>query len=560
MLFTLDTDRLKRYKDLLILLIKYGSAQTLSDRDELVFSESNPDEDKLKEKADNLADDLEKLGPTFIKLGQLLSTRPDFISPVYIEALTRLQDKVEPFAFEEVEKIVQAELGVRISKAFTEFNYQPLAAASLGQVHFAVLRDGRPVAVKVQRPHIKEVISKDLEALEEIASSLDHHTETGKRLSFQNILKEFKKALILELDYKQEAQNLIKMGDNLKNFENIIVPQPVSDYTTESVLTMDFISGKKITSLTPLAKIELNAAVLAADLFKAYLDQVLVYGFFHADPHPGNIFLTDDKKIALIDLGMTANIDPEMRENLLKLLLYISEGRAKEAVEISLKIGDKAENFDEVNFNNEVTEFIISHQDIKLENINTGRIVFELSRIAGKNGVRLPSSLTMLGKTLLNLDEIGRTLDPDFNPNKEIRNYSESLMQKQMMKSLSPGSIFSSLLEMNEFAKKLPGRLNNFIEALTNNKLQFTVKAFDDIELMHNLQKIANRITMGLVLAALIVGAALMMQVNTRFTIFGYPGLPVIFFLIAAICGFVLIFNILWGDKQDNKKSKFRRL
>ncbi len=234
-----------------------------------------------------LAHDLEEMGPTFIKLGQLLSTRPEFLPQSYLDALARLQDKVKPFRADAVEEIVSSELGVRLSKGFLEFDLEPIAAASLGQVHKARLRDGRLVAVKVQRPGIRKMIREDLDALEDIASSLDRHTEIGRRAAFLEMLKEFRRTLFAELDYRQEAQNLIRLGKNLERYERLIVPQPVEDYTTSRVLTMDYVRGTKITSFSPLARLEMDGKVLADDLFKAYLDQVLVDGFFHADPHPG---------------------------------------------------------------------------------------------------------------------------------------------------------------------------------------------------------------------------------------------------------------------------------
>ncbi|MGE5498921.1 MAG: ABC1 kinase family protein [Syntrophothermus sp.] len=551
MAFSLSPDRLKRYRDIASLLLKYGSMDMVKNassgdmllEDEIISGDTHDDTPQ------QFAKDLEELGPTFIKLGQLLSTRPDFLPPSYIEALTRLQDKVEPFTYEEVESIIQAELNVRISKAFQEFERTPIAAASLGQVHRAVMRNGKRVAVKVQRPDIRDTIIKDLEALNDIATALDKHTDAGRRYAFQDILGEFKKSLMLELDYTQESQNLIKLNENLQQYENIIVPQPVMDYCTSKVLTMDYVRGTKVTSLSKLARLELDGRVLADELFRAYLDQVLVDGFFHADPHPGNVFITDTHKIALIDLGMIARIDPDTREDLLKLILYIADGRGREAAVISRKMGTVLTDFNEEKFTAEVAEFVARSQDLTLKQIEVGRVVVELTRIAANNGIRTPSEFTMLGKALLNLDQIGRTLDPDFNPNQVIKDHADAIFRKHLLKKVSPGNIFSSLLEVNELMQKLPGRLNIITDNLAQNKLQIKVDAIDDESLMANLQKIANRITVGLILAALIIGAALMMRVGSTFTILGYPGLAMLMFLVAAIVGFALVFNILLKDE-----------
>lgn len=558
MAISLAPEKLKRYKDIALLLIKYGSKDIVktAGTDDTMLEDEIVSGDIKKGDPEQLAHDLEELGPTFIKLGQLLSTRPDFLPQPYLDALTRLQDNVKPFPYEDVETIVQDELGVRISKAFMEFNPEPMAAASLGQVHKARLRDGRAVAVKVQRPGIRETILNDLGALNDIAETLDRHTDTGRRYSFQNILGEFKKALLQELDYRQEAQNLIKLGHNLERYPDIIVPQPVEDYSTSKVLTMDYVRGTKVTSLSPLAYIDLDGKKLARELFEAYLDQVLIDGFFHADPHPGNVFITDDHKVALIDLGMVARVDPEVRESLLKLLLYVSDGRGKDAAEISKSLGTPLVDFNEEKFTQEVIEFVARSHDATLEQIKVGRVVVELTRIAANNGIRTPSELTMLGKTLLNLDQIGRTLDPEFNPNEVIREHADVILRRHFFRKASPGNIFSSLLEVNELLQKFPSRLNTIMDALANNRFQLKIDAIDDLRLMENLQKIANRIAMGIVLGALIIGAALMMRVTSPFTILGYPGIAIVMFLAAAAFGFALVISIFLRDEWGRKRPR----
>jgi len=468
--------------------------------------------------------------------------------------LSRLQDDVKPFSFEEVESIIQSELKVKISKAFSEFNHEPLAAASLGQVHYARLRDGKAVAVKVQRPDIKNIVLKDFEALEQISKSVDGLIDVGRVYSFQNILSEFKRTLLMELDYKKEAANLKKLRENLAEYKRIVIPNPIDDYTTESLLTMEFVKGEKVSKLSSFSKLELDGTELALELFNAYLDQILSDGFFHADPHPGNVFITEDKNLALIDLGMVARIDPEMRENLLRLLLFIVEGKGMEAARLSLKMSMKIDSENEERYINQISGFLAAYQDEMIENIQIGEMILKLTKIAAENGIQVQSDLSLLGKTLLSLDEITKILYPDFKPNLELRNHIEKIFRKQMLKSFRPGNIFSSLLEVNEFIQKLPGRMNELLDSLSRNKFELKIDALDDNELMHNLQKIANRITIGLILAALIVGAALMMQVKTKFMIFGYPGLAIIFFIIAAIGGFALVFSIL-KDKLPKKSG-----
>jgi len=358
----------------------------------------------------------------------------------------------------------------------------------------------------------------------------------------------------MELDYKKEAANLKKLRENLAEYKRIVIPNPIDDYTTESLLTMEFVKGEKVSKLSSFSKLELDGTELALELFNAYLDQILSDGFFHADPHPGNVFITEDKNLALIDLGMVARIDPEMRENLLRLLLFIVEGKGMEAARLSLKMSMKIDSENEERYINQISGFLAAYQDEMIENIQIGEMILKLTKIAAENGIQVQSDLSLLGKTLLSLDEITKILYPDFKPNLELRNHIEKIFRKQMLKSFRPGNIFSSLLEVNEFIQKLPGRMNALLDSLSKNKFELKIDALDDNELMHNLQKIANRITIGLILAALIVGAALMMQVKTKFMIFDYPGLAIIFFIIAAIGGFALVFSIL-KDKLPKKSG-----
>jgi predicted unusual protein kinase regulating ubiquinone biosynthesis (AarF/ABC1/UbiB family) len=552
---SLRPEHLRRYKDVAWLLVKYGRSDLLKRAGlEEVLTDRDTISVEVVPEAKALADDLERMGPTYVKLGQLLSTRADLLSLPYLQALTRLQDRVGPFPYEEVEAIVEGEIGVPISKAFSHFSRVSAAAASLGQVHQARLADGRPVAVKVQRPGIRKLIAEDLEALMEIAEFLDHHTQLGERYEFHEMLEEFRSSLLRELDYRQEAHNLLILGENLEQFDLIVVPSPIEEYTTSRVLTMEYIRGRKITSFNPLSPLEVNGARLADQVFRAYLQQIFVDGFFHADPHPGNVFLTDDGRIALLDLGMVGHISPHLQERLLQLVLAITEGWAEEAAGIAMKIGEKRQDFDRERFLRRFADLIIRHQDMNVRQIEVGTIVVEVVQIAGDAGIRLPPELTMLGKTLLNLDEVGRTLDPTFDPNASIRHNAVKITRQRVVRSASPGHIFSGLIEIKDFAERLPSRVNTILDRLANNEIELKVKAIDEKSLMKGFQKIANRITLGLVLAALIVGAAMLMRVPTSFQILGYPGLAIIFFLAAAGGGIVLMLEILFYDEKSSRK------
>jgi predicted unusual protein kinase regulating ubiquinone biosynthesis (AarF/ABC1/UbiB family) len=555
---SLKPEHLRRYKDFAWLLFKYGRGDLVKNAG---LSELMPEEreeaGKPPAEAEELADDVEKLGPTFIKLGQLLSTRPDIVPPAYAKALARLQDGVAPFPFAEVEKILADELGVRLSKAFSFIDPEPLAAASIAQVHRARLRDGREVALKIQRPGIREQVLDDLEAMGDIANFLVEHTEVGQRYNVDQLFGEFRKSLLRELDFRQEAIHLMTLARNMKEIEEICVPAPILDYSTSRVLTMEFIGGTKVTSLSPLARMELDGDKLADALFRAYLKQMLRDGMFHADPHPGNVFLVNGK-IALIDLGMVAHVTPGLQDRLLQLLLAVADNRAEDAAKTLLLLGELKEDADQTGFRRGVADIVAQHQEATLQRPQVGRAVLMLLRVAAENGIRLPPELAMIGKTLLNLDEIGLTLSPRFDPNAAIKRHAAEITEQQMARDFSLGTLFSTAVDLKNFVQHLPGRINRILDRLADNEFQVKVDAIDEARLMEGMQKVANRISLGLILAALIIGAALMMRVETSFRLFGYPGLAILLFLAAAAGGVALAVSILLTDIRANKRRATR--
>ncbi len=554
----IDPKHLQRYKEIAQLLWKYGRCDLVT---QMAIGDDLSDEDRKPINAgagtgpEQLADDLEAMGPTFVKLGQVLSSRPDLLPDAYLKALARLQDKVKPFDHAQAEQIVESELGVRISKAFSRFDPEPIAGASLGQVHTAAMRDGREVVVKVQRPGVAQQVIDDFEVLAEIASFVDKHTEMGRRHRFGEMLEELRVSILRELNYEREAQNLIAMGSNLAEFDLIQVPQPVADYSTKRVLTMEFVQGRKITRMSPVARLDMDGCVLADQLFRAYLKQVLVDGLFHADPHPGNVFITDDGRIALLDLGMVGHTTPAMQSNLLKVLMAISQGKAEEAADVVCQMSQTTPEFDGPSFKKRICALVVERQGQALKQINVGMTLLQVTRAASDVGLWVPSDLTMLGKTLLQLDEVGRILDPEFDPDAAIRRNVADIMAKRLSRDASKGGMFATLLEVREFATGLPLRLNKIMDAVANKDLEMKVRAVDAPLMMEGLQKVANRVTSGLILAALIVGASLLMRVETSWRLFGYPGLAIICFFGAAAGGVWLLASIYAQDRRTDRLS-----
>jgi predicted unusual protein kinase regulating ubiquinone biosynthesis (AarF/ABC1/UbiB family) len=367
------------------------------------------------------------------------------------------------------------------------------------------------------------------------------------------VLEEFRRTMMSELDYREEARNLIALAHQLRDYERIILPLPVDDFSTARVLTMDFIAGTKMTAVSRVEWTEVDGSALADELFRAYLQQILVDGFFHADPHPGNVLLTPDHRVGLIDLGMVGRLSGAVQEQLFRLLLAISEGRGDEAGSVAIALSERREDFDEMGMRRSVADMVGRYHRQALVDLNVGRVMLEMARAGSQHGLRMSPDLALLGKTLLNLDEIGRVLDPAFDVNGSIRHNATTLMRHRMLKSASPANVFSTALEVRDFAERLPGRVNRILDALAGNDLRLKIEVIDHGSIIDGFQKVANRIALGLVLAALIVGAAMLMRVPTAFLILGYPGLAMLLFLAAAAGGFWMAWTILAGDVRKTR-------
>src|SRR5690606_37289188 len=544
-------DNMLRYRKFFGFMLKYWNSDLFHQTAATALDETDggDKEENFDQTPEELVEDLKQMGPTYIKLGQLLSTRPDLLPDAYLTALATLQDDVPPIPYDEVHKIVEEEIGTRISKAFSSFDEEPLASASIGQVHKAYLRSGKPVAVKVQRPGIRKQFLDDLDTLKELAEFAVKHTKVAKKYAFDEVLAELRHILLQELDYVREAQNLMLLGKNLREFEDITVPQPILDYSTSKVLTMAFIQGTKITSIYPLKRLENDLSHLVDQLVDAYLKQLITDGFVHADPHPGNVHLTDQNKIALIDLGMVAKFTPNMQEKLLQLLIALSQNDGKACAEVLLSMSEVTGEADLRTFKKTINHLVMDSQNTMAKEMQTGRLLIQMNRVAAENGIHISVEVNILGKILLNMDQIVAVLEPEFDLRKAIRSHVNKVMRSKMYDEMKPENLFSIALQTKHLAENMPDRLNKISENLANNNFRIKIDAIDEKRWTDGFQKVANRITLGLIIAAMIVGAAMLMSVPSAFTIFGYPGLAMIFFLIAAIGGIILSYTILFKDE-----------
>ncbi len=562
----LKTKHIGAYRDLLLLFTRYGRRDfrlNLQPDDLLMPDDGDVEvEPDVVRRAEAFATALKKMGPTYVKFGQLLSTRPDIVPPEYIAALESLQDQLEPFSFGEVERIVEEELGGKISKIFDHFEAVPIAAASLGQVHRAALRDGREVVVKVQRPNVREQVRNDLEVFKEIAETLETRTELGRKLNLVGAIEQAKIVMLSELNYLHEARNTDTLRKNLADFPQIYIPTVIHDLSSTRVIVTELVKGKKVSKLTPLALIEGDYAELAAVLTRAYLKQICVDGFWHSDPHPGNVFIRESDEgspqLVLLDFGMVSRISHELQDEIIKLMLAISSNRGVEAADACIRMSEALERFDSTKFTREISVVVAAVHDVSADEINTGQLIFNVINIANSNELKVPPELAMLAKTMLHLDAITKKLNPEFDPQQVIRDYAEKLMGHKIAQKFNPRNFYPALLDLNQLALDLPHRAREIVDLTATGRLTFGLKLNQAEEFLGGMHKIANRITVGVVIAALLISSALMMRVPSRFSIFGYPGLAVTGYLIAAAAAIYLIISTLKRDREDQERAKIK--
>ncbi len=504
---------------------------------------------------EDFARDLEALGPTFVKLGQMLSTRPDMIAPEYAHALARMQEGVEPVPLDEIEAQIEAEFGVRLNTLFKRFDSEPIGAASLAQVHRAVLHDGREVAVKVQRPGIGPRMRADLDALAGFASAADSFTDMGRRVRFADWIGEFGKALMAELDYVAEAENLARFAEHMQGYPELLVPQPVWDYTRPRVLTMDLVNGVRVDQIPGVRRTELDLTPVAVALLKGYLDQIFVHGEIHADPHPGNMRLTPDGKLAIFDLGMMAHLAPGLRDRLLKLVFAAVDGRGEQVAQETIAMGTRLEDYDEERYTREIGRIVAiyaAHSGSRSE----GRTMLDVVAVATDCGLRTPPELTLLAKTLLNLDGVCQALSPGVDVKSVMEGHLQQVMKGRLRKSLSSANLASEAIEIQDLLRDAPRRISDTLAIMAENKLQVRLAGLEDSRLIENLQKIANRISAGVITASLILASALMMRVETEARLLGYPAIALVLFIAAVVLGMTLVLSSMRRDRTASRHEE----
>jgi predicted unusual protein kinase regulating ubiquinone biosynthesis (AarF/ABC1/UbiB family) len=447
---------------------------------------------------------LEELGTTYIKLGQLLSSRPDLLPDVYIDELGRLVDEVPAEPFPLIEAVIAEDLG---AAAFVRIDPEPLATASVAQTHRALTAEGRDVVVKVRRPGVLEQVGLDLALLRSSARLAAGRSETAQLLQLEALADELEVHLRAELDFVEEAHNTELVGRLLDRFPALVVPAVVRPYVTERVLVLDWIEGEKVTTEHGLPADE--AAALAREFFRAYVFQVVVEGVYHADPHAGNVQLTPDGRLALLDFGLLGRLDEDTRRGLALLLLAIAHNRADDVADLVIGLSLTGVDSDEAGFVHDVRRTLPRFHWRPLSGISAGEALTGLQRIALDHGIRLPTSFALVGKTLAQADAIARRLDPDMDPVGLIEDQMLELLALDVERRLEPNRLLAHLWTQLDPLTRLPRRVGHLLGELEHGGFKVGVVPTGLGELEHNLRSIANRIGAAIIISALLLASSL---------------------------------------------------
>src|SRR6476469_361103 len=452
---------------------------------------------------------LEELGTTYIKLGQLLSSRPDLLPDLYVEELSRLVDEVPPVPFAEIDAVIQADLGPGV---FASVDPEPLATASIAQTHRALLETGREVVVKVRRPGVVEQVDLDLALLRTTARLLAGHSETAQLLQLEALADELEVHLRAELDFEEEAHNTELIARLVADYELVLVPEVIRPYVTERVLVLEYVDGRKVEPGHGLAPE--RAHELARQFFNAYVFQVVVEGVYHADPHTGNILLTEDGRLALLDFGLLGRLDDDTRRGLSLLLLAIAQNRADDVADLIIELSLTDVRSDQPGFVHDVRRKLPRFHWRPLQAIRAGEALGDLQRIALDHSIALPTSFALVGKTLAQADSIARVLDPELDPIALIEEETLEVMLVEAERRLEPNRLFSYLYTQLDPLTRLPRRVGHVLSELEQGALKIGIVPTGLGELEANLRSIANRVGAAIIVAALLIASAMLVRVH----------------------------------------------
>jgi ubiquinone biosynthesis protein len=495
---------------------------------------------------------LEELGPTFVKLGQILSTRPDIIPREYIKELEKLQDEVPPYSYDLVEQMVQKELGANVSELFKSFDEKPFAAASLGQAHKAILKEDKvKVVVKVQRPDMEKIIETDLDILFQLARLTEKYIPESRLYDPVGVAEEFAKTIRMELDYGTEGRNAERFRKNFKEDKTVFIPNIYWELSSKYILTMEYIEGIKINHLKELDKAGYDRKQIAENGAKAFMKQMLIDGFFHADPHPGNILVMENEIIGFMDFGMMGKIDEESREKYIDLLIAVLEYDSNKILAGMLELGfTSQETIDTRSFKIDIADILAQYYDKALKEIKLGEFVTQLVQISIKYHIKMPAELTLLGKSLLTIEGIGLVLDPDFNLTEIAKPYIKEIILERKSPQRLLFKLSNDLSEFYHLMVLIPRQLSKTLRKMEEGifKLELQHRGLEN--LINALDKATNRLSYSLILVAIIIGSSLIMQTDKGLQFMGFPVIGVMGYIISGILGLGLVIMILRSGKM----------
>ena len=475
------------------------------------------DRPATREGARAFREGLEELGTTFVKFGQLLSSRPDLLPDVYIEELEQLVDDVPPFPFDAARRIVDEEIGLEI---FARLDEQPLACASIAQIHAGLLRTGREVVVKVRRPRIEEEVALDLELLRSLTSFAEGRSRTARLLQLSALADELEAHLTAELNFVEEAHGSELIARVVSDHEHLVVPAVVHPYVTERVLVQERIVGVRVSDDHGLEPD--RAETLARELFDAYVQQITVHGVYHADPHRGNILLTEDGRLALIDFGLIGRLDDDTRRALGLLLLALAQNRADDVGDLILGLSLTTLTSDEAGFSHDLRRKLPRYHWRPLSGIRAGEALADLQRIALVHGIALPTSFALVGKTLSQADSVARSLDPELDPIVLLEEDGVEVMLRETERRLEPTNLLALAYTQGEPLLRLPRRLGQLASRLETGTLKVGIQPTGLQELEHVARSTANRVGAAMIISALLIASALMARVNDTVALVGF--------------------------------------
>ena len=489
---------------------------------------------------------LEELGTTFIKLGQILSTRADLLPPEYLAQLTKLQDSAPPVAFEDIQQTLVTELGKPIEQIFAQFDPIPLAAASIGQAHAATLWNGTEVVVKVRRPGVVEQVNEDLEILKELAATASRHWQFADQYDLCGLVDEFSQTLRLELDYIREGHNAERFAANFAADSHIHIPRVFWEATTARVLTLERIHGIKINDLKALDEQGTDRRWLADYATNVVLKMVCEDGFFHADPHPGNFFIESNGTIGLIDFGMVGVLDEQTQDLLAELLIAINHQDADRLVDVFLDLGVTHKRIDRSAVRHDIERMLSTYWGLPLGELKVAALLNDVYSVMRRHHLHLPSNLALLLKTVIMVEGLGVNIDPDFRFTKSLTPYTEGLVLRQYSPFRWIRSFRRTSLDLAKFGAQMPQHLRRIVTAAEDGNLQFGMRPEGFDPLVDRLERIVNRIVLGVLAAAFINGLAVLVSVY-RPPGWAHWGWAVFLFgfLCALLLGVYLAWNIL---------------